>query len=113
MSVKINSEICPRCGGLVAFHEDSVILRAIVSRETDILNKGSRHIQCDPSVAQYVCHPSFPPIQEKRQQYDKQFGNPLAVEIKEEIFTEAWLHLQEKCGMTLTIMDRSMMYGTA
>jgi hypothetical protein len=103
LSVKISQKPCSYCGGLVAFHEDSVILRHIASQDKGKIPKTSQHIQCDPSVAQYINHLSFPPIFDLRDQYNKDKGNPNAVSIREEVFTEAWEHLQIKCGMTIHI----------
>jgi hypothetical protein len=108
MLVKIGHELCPCCGGLVAFHEDSIILRAIAFSNPDLISKGSRHIQCDPSIAQYVCHPSFPAVYDYRYKYDKRRGNPYLVSIREEILTEAWVNLQLSCGMSINFYERGV-----
>lgn len=112
MSVKISTDICPTCGGLVAFNEDAIMIRALAAHNPEmVMSQGARHIHCDPDIAQYINHPSFMYTLDGKTQYEKRQSNPNMVAIKEEVFTEAWACLQVSCGMTVSEHRRTFKYG--
>lgn len=86
---------CDKCGQPVLPREDAVILDAIQYGEPLLmLFNQPRHITCSPSRAQYVCHPDFPPVVDKRKQYDKRLVAEDVRYLRELDATTAWDKMQ-------------------
>jgi len=95
---------CDVCGEPIEGKWDSQIY---LGMETGELKKGSpykhlvydKHIRCSPSRSQRIIHPKFPTVVDSRPRFDIRRGLIWTNDDREkwiEIYTAAWVRLQEK-----------------
>lgn len=100
--------LCDVCGLPVEAIEDSdLYLRYIlgeVSTVGELTGERERHIRCNPTQAQFIVDPAFPPISVEGM-FDKRRLDPGDVRRREQRVTRAWRRLQQVRKLGLTIED--------
>jgi hypothetical protein len=89
---------CDRCGKYVEnIRESELYLRYVIGAvpHAELPREPERHIRCAPEFAQYIVDPAFEAVPCEDAALSKQ-GLPEDVRVRqEELFTKAWLRLQE------------------
>ena len=98
--------LCDVCGGDVeGIPVSDLYLRYVLGEVNplELPTKRERHIRCNPTVAQYIVDPNFPPIVCEGF-FAKQSLDPSFVAAEETRITRAWRRLQEipRLGIPLT-----------
>jgi len=99
--------LCEVCGVAVEEMTDSdLYLRYILGeiRYEQLSRTPERHLRCNPTQAQFIVDPDFPPL-EVQGLFDKRLFDPVEVRHKEELVTRAWRRLQEVAGKGLPIHE--------
>jgi hypothetical protein len=89
--------LCDVCGEEVEDIRDSDLYLRYVTGELDgrsLLSTPERHLRCNPTVAQFIVDPEFPPVTVEgvfsKQEFDAAF-----VQERETLITRGWRRLQE------------------
>lgn len=89
---------CRMCGEYVPDVLGSELYLRFVLGEADfeqLYSTPDAHIGCVPSIAQYIVHDSFEPVNETDPDMDKRKRDPAWVAEREERVTKGWLRLQK------------------
>ncbi len=91
----MSDNICDRCKKPVKTEENVMELLAIVQDDPLLVftNDKCRHIRCSPSSAQWINHPDFMPMTDKRPKYAKKQYSVENRKVFEKKFTSGWLKL--------------------
>ncbi len=95
--------ICEVCGEEVPHIGVSDLYLRFVIGEIDgrkLLAAPERHLQCNPTLAQFIVHERFPPVLVDGL-FAKEFLDPEYVRQREELVTRGWLRLQELKSLRL------------
>ena len=89
--------LCSVCG-LEVEHiwESDLYLRYVIGQvDPETLHTTrERHIRCNPTLAQFIVDPDFPPVVASGD-FDKRLLDPLFVKEQERLMTRAWKRLRE------------------
>ena len=89
--------LCDVCGGDVEnIWESDLYLRYVIG-EVDpetLHTTRERHIACNPTLAQFIVDPDFPPVAVEGD-FDKRLLDPNFVQHKERLVTRGWKRLKE------------------
>lgn len=99
--------LCDTCGAEVEEMTDSDLYLRFVLGEVppEVLHVSrERHIRCNPTTAQFIVDPAFPPVT-CAGAFAKQCLDPASVAEQEERVTRAWRRLQELPGLGLPILE--------
>ncbi len=99
--------LCDVCGGDVEAITDSdlylrYVLGEVHPEKLHILRE--RHIRCNPSLAQFIVDPQFPPIRCEGS-FAKEHLDPAYVAEEEARVTRGWQRLQELPSLGLPIVE--------
>ncbi len=89
--------ICSVCGNDVPnITESDLYLRYVIGQlDPELLHTTpERHIRCNPTLAQFIVHPDFPPVI-LDDAFSKSHLDPEFVRHQEDIVTRGWLRLVE------------------
>jgi hypothetical protein len=99
--------LCEVCGDEVEEIIDSDLYLSYVVglvRADVLLSRPERHVRCNPSQAQFIVDPEFPPVT-----VDGPFGkaalDPAFVGEQEQLFTRGWRRLREVSGAGLHFLE--------
>jgi hypothetical protein len=99
--------LCEVCGDEVEEIVDSDLYLSYVVGLVPagvLLSRPERHIRCNPSQAQFIVDPEFPPVT-----VDGPFGkaalDPAFVGEQEQLFTRGWRRLREVSGAGLHFLE--------
>jgi len=99
--------LCEVCGKDVGEITESDLYLRYVLREVapDVLHLArERHVRCNPTLAQYIVDPAFPPLRCEGY-FAKESLDPDFVAAEEARVTRGWQRLQELPGLGLPISD--------
>lgn len=99
--------LCDVCGGDVAsLVESDLYLRYVIGMlDPEVLHTApERHIRCNPTLAQFIDHPEFPPAVAEGE-FQKQRLDPEFVRQRSELVTRGWLRLQEMAASSAAIIE--------
>ena len=99
--------LCDVCGKEVEQIVDSDLYLRYVLGEVPperLHRERERHIRCNPSLAQFIRHPDFPPVSCEGD-FSKSFLDPDFVAEQEERVTRAWQRLQQLPHLGLPITE--------
>jgi hypothetical protein len=99
--------LCDVCGQEVAEMIDSDLYLRFVLGEVPpeaLPVSRERHIRCNPSLAQFIVDPAFPPVVDESA-FAKTSLDASFVAEQEDRVTRAWRRLQELPGLHLPILD--------
>jgi|TARA_Y100000310_G_C20331723_1_gene645591 hypothetical protein len=100
---------CHECGKPIKGEWDSQVHLGIETGELDASGIHrwliyDKHIRCSPSRAQRIVHKKFPPVIDKRPQFDwRRDDGPWDSEMRKKykkLYTEAWVRLQMRTNPT-------------
>ena len=97
--------LCEVCGEPVPeITESDLYLRYVLGEipASQLMTAPERHLRCNPTQAQFIVHPDFPPVTVGGL-FGKQNFDPHEVKTREELVTRAWLRLRELPGSGLPI----------
>jgi hypothetical protein len=99
--------LCEVCGEEVAEMTDSdlylrYVLGEIPARQ--LLSARERHLRCNPTLAQFIVDPAFPPVTVSGP-FAKSELDPGDVAAREALVTRGWRRLHEVRGLGLAIAD--------
>jgi hypothetical protein len=107
MAVCDQGYLCDVCGKDVAAITESDLYLRYVMGEVDPLALPAaleRHIRCNPTTAQYIVDPAFPPIL-CAGLFAKEHLEPAFVKEQEQYITRAWRRLQEIPNLGIAIPE--------
>ena len=99
--------LCEVCGHEVEqIVESDLYLRFILGLvDPEILHiAAERHLRCNPTLAQYIVHPEFPPLQVEGD-FDKRQLDPEFVAIREKEVTAGYQRLLEVAEKQIPITE--------
>lgn len=99
---------CLECGEYVpSILESELYLRYVMGEVPfdGLLALPDRHIRCNPAIAQYIVHESFPAVLDERPEFDKRRRDPAEVVAREDLVTRAWLRQQSLPESGLDVAD--------
>jgi len=99
--------LCDVCGQDVAEIVDSdLYLRYIAGLlDPEVLHTTKeRHIQCNPTIAQYIVADDFEPVLVEGP-FDKRQLDPPYVRSRERLLTRSWKRLREVSGLEIPIIE--------
>ncbi len=99
--------LCDVCGKDVAdITESDLYLRYIMGevRPDELHRTPERHIRCNPTVAQFIVDPAFPPIRVVGP-FDKANLDATYVADQESLVTRAWRRLQEIPQLNIHVIE--------
>jgi hypothetical protein len=89
--------LCSVCGGDVEHIWDSDLYLRYVIGQVDpetLHTTPERHIRCNPTLAQFIVDPDFPPVAIEGD-FDKRRLDPLYVRHQDRLVTRGWRRLKE------------------
>ena len=89
--------LCSICGGDVEnITQSDLYLRYVTGMlDPELLHaEPERHIRCNPTLAQFIVHETFPPI-DAVGDFSKEHLDATYVDQQEQLLTRGWLRLQE------------------
>jgi hypothetical protein len=89
--------LCDVCGGDVEnIWESDLYLRYVIGQvDPETLHTTrERHLRCNPTLAQFIVHADFPPV-EVTGPFDKRELDPAYVREQERLVTRGWQRLKE------------------
>lgn len=98
---------CDICGKDVeALSESDLYLRYVIGRvDPETLHTApERHLRCNPSLAQFIVDPGFPPVIVDGP-FGKQNLDSAFVAEQEQLITRGWRRLQEVPGLEIPIVE--------
>lgn len=99
--------LCDVCGDEVEDITQSDLYLRYVTGELDareLLSSPERHLRCNPTLAQFIVDPGFPPV-EVEGMFSKRFLDSEDVRRREDLVTRGWRRLQEVRGLGIGISD--------
>jgi hypothetical protein len=99
--------LCEVCGDEVEEITDSdLYLRYVIGEiaARQLLSARERHIRCNPTLAQFIVDPAFPPVSVDGP-FGKQELDPAEVNRRELLVTRGWRRLQEVRELGLSIAE--------
>jgi len=97
--------LCDVCGAAVEDLADSDLYLGFVIGEISVdqlPHRAERHIRCNPTVAQFIVHETFPLV-EVEGMFDKRKMDTQSVVDREAQVTSGWLRLQHVVELNLPI----------
>ncbi len=70
----------------------------------DLLAAPERHIRCNPTQAQFIVDPEFPPVVVEGM-FGKSFLDPVDAARREELVTRGWRRLQSLFGQSIPVSE--------
>jgi hypothetical protein len=107
MAVCDQGYLCDVCGDDVeSLTESDLYLRYVLGEVSplELPNTQERHIRCNPTLAQFIVDPAFPPVV-CAGAFSKGHLDPTFVAEEEARITRAWRRLQELPNLGLTIPE--------
>lgn len=99
--------LCEVCGQEVPnLTQSDLYLRFVIGEipARQLLSAPERHLSCNPTLAQFIVDPRFPPV-EVSGPFAKQGLDPEEVARREQLVTRGWQRLQELPRLGLPISD--------
>lgn len=99
--------LCSVCGADVEeITESDLYLRFVIGEvDPEVLHtERDRHIRCNPTLAQFIVDPDFPPVSLDGP-FDKRELDPMFVKQRQIVVTRGWRRLREVGGSELPIVE--------